>query len=80
MPNTFRLAIYNHVRGDGGEVLVPLASVLDEDMARMKKYELRQVFVGLSAKEFGVDYDTVARLRRTSDEKGLLSKLKDILN
>lgn len=74
------LAIYKHTRGDGSEVLVPLSTVLDENQARKKRYELMDSFVGLSSEEFGVGYYTVARQRRTPDVKGLLSKLKEMFN
>lgn len=80
MHRTFRLAIYNHTRRDGSEVLVPLMNVLDDNTAERKRYEFRQVFVGLSPIESSTGYDTAMRLRWILDEEGLLSKLKEMFN
>lgn len=80
MSPTFSLAIYNHVRGDGSEVLVPLVGVLNECVAKYHRYEFKAVFNRLSAIQCSTGYDTVIRLRKRMSEKGLLSKLKDILN
>lgn len=80
MPHTFRLAIYKHCKRGGGEVLVPLVGVLDDDIAKYQRYEFKVVFDRLSAMECSVGYDAVIRLRKRMDEKGLLSKLKEMFN
>ena len=80
MPNDFSLAIYKHCKRDGGEVLVPLMSVLDEGIAKYHRYEFKAVFDRLSAMECSVGYDAVIRLRKRMNEKGLLSKLKEMFN
>lgn len=80
MLRTFRLAIYKHTRRDGSEVLVPFVGVLDENEAESHRYRFRTLFDGLSALQCSTGYDSVIRLRKRMSEKGLLSKLKDILN
>lgn len=79
MPDDFPLAIYNYHKRDGGDVLVPL-TVIDENVAKRQGYELRKVFACRSAMELSIGYNTAMILRWTHDEKGLLSRLKDILN
>lgn len=80
MLRTFRLAIYNHTRRDGSEVLVPFVGVLDENEAESHRYRFRALFDGLSALQCSTGYDVVIRLRRRLNEEGLLSRLNDILN
>jgi hypothetical protein len=80
MSNDFPLAIYKYRKSDGTFILVPFMGVLDENVARSHRYEFRKLFDGLSAIQFSIGYGAVIRLRKRVNEKGLLSKLKNILN